>query len=83
MKWTREPPTAEGWYWVFNRDLDDEPVTARVQKDGDGDITVAVHLSEYFDSIDDWSLSGAFWMGPIEVPAAPSARSDPSSAPTC
>lgn len=69
MKWFKETPVVDGWYWWTDEFATDphwgSPVVVCVC-DGDGsDIE-----SEGWRPISEWVQHGVMWMGPLEEPHA-------------
>lgn len=64
MKWTKEPPTKPGWYWVR---IDGEIETVRVGQNPDRSFFVYINGSEYVRSLQDFDS----WAGPVEAPRSP------------
>jgi hypothetical protein len=67
MKWTKEKPTKEGYYWACDPTLYD-PMIVRIERFGEGGLFVEFPGSEgdYLNREKIWD--NEYWYGPIEVP---------------
>jgi hypothetical protein len=63
MNWTKEPPTAHGYYWVIRGDNDPEVV----QLDKDGVLMVGFGPNSSMEFFID-HYGARLWFGPIECP---------------
>ena len=64
LKWTNEPPTKEGWYFI--RTFMSKTSVRRVARDANG--TLQVFLGPVRQAVRFMSQFGAQWAGPIEEP---------------
>lgn len=59
MKWTKDTPTQEGWYW-WKREPENNPSVRHVWGDPE-DLMV-------WSRVDGGNAAGGYWYGPIEAP---------------
>ena len=66
MKWTRKPPTTEGWYWICPH-VGDQVEPAHVRKAYDGYVYFVDHEGNdcFVEDVSWWSKE------PIQVPDPP------------
>lgn len=67
MKWTTEPPTQTGWYWMGNS-TGNAVVQVKHRKENGGYFSVVCGAVEL--DVNLWKATGKemYWAGPIEEP---------------
>ena len=67
FRWTTDPPTKEGWYWVRRKGEESEIEVVFIDGWGDGVFTVRATGSEISTSPNYFS----HWLGPLPEPGLP------------
>ena len=67
--WTKNPPTAPGWYWYSEKSSIDAVLVEHDRYDGSA-LLGGMHSRDYAEPIPSDAWPGQ-WFGPIQPPALP------------
>ena len=72
IQWTTEPPTQEGWYWIYvhHDKFPSGPNVDYVQRDRSG--YLGISNGDYLETFEEYAAGlKAYWLGPLPIPEPP------------